>query len=637
MVGTLTLVILGLPLLTAVGLAVAPRFVPERAAYVLAPVTTSLVALIALVLLPHVGESAVIVGIEWFPGAGSMGLVLDVASLCVILAISVSGFFVFLYALADDVRPKPLSWALMLLAWGAANAAFLANHFLGRYVALEIVALCVALLPLVPFRDSAAGIRMSSAIYLLLRLGDAGLLVAILELEAVSGTLFITPALQAGEALRGAPLQVMVVGFVLAVWVKLGGWPFHLWVQAGRRLALAPRLWLYATVVPSLGAYLLYRVTPLLVVSDALQTTVLWMGACSALLAALILTQTNQDRMLAWAGALQSGLILCVAAAGVKYAVWFGLLVLMPVRLLLFLSIDLAKRSRLPWRRVAVALFVLGGLALVALDMLHIWWAGEGDVSSAALFVAEMAVGVMVLWVVRMAWQLWHLEPALQSSDGAAKSRVMRWMAVGGLAAGVLVGGGMFKPLTHNLSRAVDVTLPLPSSWGALWLPSLALAGLALLLGGILGLILGWQRNRWGRVRSPAAVSTRDSPWGLQKGVLKIAQMLHNVVEVDTLEWLLRFVTQTVAKGVKFVGFVEHECLDKWLLGSVAQTVSNGVEAIRFMERECLDQVIHQSVRAVVRAVRIVQRWHTGKLRYNLLWLPAALLLATFLLIIMGG
>ena len=616
MVGALTLAVLGLPLLAGLLVIIAPRFVSTHAVQRLAPMTAGLVALIALALLPYGGESVVIVGAEWFPGAGSMGLALDVSSLCVVLVNSAAGCLVFLYALADDVRPTPLSWTLMLLALGAANAAFLADHFLGRYVALEIVALCVALLPLVEFRDSAAGIRLSSAIYLLLRLGDAGLLVAILELEAVSGTLFITPALQAGEALSGAPLQTMVVGFVLAVWVKLGGWPFHLWVQAGRRLALASRLWLYATLVPSLGAYLLYRVTPLLAVSSALQTTVLWIGAGGALLAALILTQTDQDRMLAYAGALQSGLILCVAAAGVKYAVWFGLLALIPVRLLLFLSVDLAKRRLLPtWRRVTVALFVLGGLALVTLDMLHIWWSGEGGASSAALFVAEMAVGLTALWVIRMAWQLWHLEPALKSADGAAGGRVMRWVVIGGLAGGVLVGGGMFRPLVHSLSRAADVTLPLPSSWWALWLPSFV--PLALLGGGILGLILGWQRNRWVRKGIPvppplgeARKGDRDSAWDLQKGILRTAQMLQSVVEIDILERLLHL---------------------------VAQTVANGVNVISFVERECLDKMVVQSVRAVVRAVRIVQRWHTGKLRYNLLWLPAALLLATFLLIIMGG
>jgi NADH:ubiquinone oxidoreductase subunit 5 (subunit L)/multisubunit Na+/H+ antiporter MnhA subunit len=497
----------------------------------------------------------------------------------------------------------------MLLAWAAAHAAFLANHFLGRYVALEIVALCVALLPLVAFQDSAAGIRLSSAIYLLLRLGDAGLLVAILELEAVSGTLFITPALQAGEVLSGARLQIIVVGFVLAVWVKLGGWPFHLWIQAGRRLALASRLWLYATVVPSLGAYLLYRVTPLLAVSGALQTTVLWIGACGALLAALILTQTDQDRMLAYAGALQGGLVLCVAAAGGKYAVWFGLLTLIPVRLLLFLSIDLAKRSRLlTWRKVTVALFVLGGLAWVTLNMLHIWWTGEGAPSPAALFVAEMAVGVTLLWVIRMAWHLWHLGPVLKGSDSAAGVERIRWLAVGGLAGVVLLGGGMFRPLARSLSRAADATLPLPASWRALWLPSLA--PLALLVGGILGLILEWQRNRWGRARAAAGEGDRDSAWGVQEGILRTAQVLQTVVEIDILERLLHV---------------------------VAQTVANGVNVIRFVERECLDKMVYRSARAVVHAVRIVQRWHTGKLRYNLLWLPVVLVLATFLLIMMGG
>jgi hypothetical protein len=70
-----------------------------------------------------------------------------------------------------------------------------------------------------------------------------------------------------------------------AAWVKLGGWPFHLWSRAGRGLSLASQAWLYATLVPNLGAYLLYRVTPLLAVAGLLRTPLLWLGASCALIA----------------------------------------------------------------------------------------------------------------------------------------------------------------------------------------------------------------------------------------------------------------------------------------------------------------------------------------------------------------
>ena len=56
--------------------------------------------------------------------------------------------------------------ALTLLSVAAAQVAFLAEHFLARYVALEIVALCVALAPLAgdaAFRDTWLGIKRLNA------------------------------------------------------------------------------------------------------------------------------------------------------------------------------------------------------------------------------------------------------------------------------------------------------------------------------------------------------------------------------------------------------------------------------------------------------------------------------------------
>ena len=94
---------------------------------------------------------------------------------------------------------------------------------------------------------------------------------------------------------------------------------------------MASQAWLYATVVPNLGMYLLYRVTPLLPLIGSLQTAALWLGAGGAALAALIaLTQSEPRSALVYVGAAQAGLALFVAAAGLKSAVWVGILVLTP-------------------------------------------------------------------------------------------------------------------------------------------------------------------------------------------------------------------------------------------------------------------------------------------------------------------
>jgi hypothetical protein len=111
---------------------------------------------------------------------------------------------------------------------GRCQRRLLADHFLARYVALEVVALCVSLAPLAEIKSLAAT-HLAWRTYLLLRAGDAGMLAAVILLHDASRTLQIEPALEAGTALGGTQLDWIAAGFALAAWVKLGGWPFHLW------------------------------------------------------------------------------------------------------------------------------------------------------------------------------------------------------------------------------------------------------------------------------------------------------------------------------------------------------------------------------------------------------------------------
>ncbi|HDQ70890.1 MAG TPA: hypothetical protein ENN19_02205, partial [Chloroflexi bacterium] len=305
---------------------------------------TATTALCALLLLPAIGDGPAIV-IEWMPGAGSMTFSLGATGLYAALATSLAVFLVTLARVPHHVERPALSASVILLALSAANAAFLAEHFLARYVALEIAALCIALAPLVEL-EGASGSRAFWFIYLILRLGDAGLLNAILILSEASGTLEIAPALQAGATLDNVRLGWVVAGLLLAVWVKMAGWPFHLWSRFGRKLSLNMHAWLYAIVAPNLGAYLLYRVTPLLALHSPLQAVALWLGAGGAALAMFIaLTQEDIRNVLIYVGAAQAGLLLFTAACALQMAVWLGLMATTLLSLLLFLSSDAGQRN----------------------------------------------------------------------------------------------------------------------------------------------------------------------------------------------------------------------------------------------------------------------------------------------------
>jgi len=650
-VSLLVVGLIALPLLGSALVVVMRRETRSSAVHGATLTATGLTGLCALALLPYAGDS-VAIAIEWLPGTGAMRLSIGATGLYAALVTTWSLFLVLLGTTSSSSERPRLSGVVMLVALGATNVAFLAGHFLARYVALEVVALCIAVALPVEMRGPR-GIRLGWGTYLLLRLGDAGLLTGILILMDASGTLSIGPALEhalssiegVGGALTATRLGLVVAGFVLAVWIKVGGWPFHVWSKYGRRLTLASHAWLYAAVMPNLGMYLLYRTTPLLALTGPLQTAALWLGAGGAALAALVaLTQADLRTALAHLGAVLGGLVLFVAASGVKSAVWMCLLAMTPLRLLLFLTAAVAESpDSLTRRRVAASLFALGGLALTALGLLTVYWARQAGAPLDAL----------------AAWRL------SGSRFGAAKGSETHWtlwVTAGLLGAGTLAGVLTFGPLVRHLSTVSSMVVPdVPT------LPDLLRFGTtapALLVVVVVAMAV-W-RLRW-RSRSTTLASAQSSEeaYDLAEGLARAAQVLHAVIEVGIakqivalavravvdgarvahrvverggLEGLLGRCARTVVNGAGVAHrVVEHGGLEG-LLGRCARVVGDGAAATqRVVEREGLEGQLRGSVRSLLVASKGLQRRHTGRLRRNLLWMAISLLLAILLVLLYGG
>jgi formate hydrogenlyase subunit 3/multisubunit Na+/H+ antiporter MnhD subunit len=624
--------VVGLPLLAS-GLIVTilRRPLVTRCAALTAVAST---ALCAVVLASYAPDASLVIA-EWLPGAGPMGLTAGASGLYTALATTLG-----LLLILPSASASPTATAALLLALAGTNAALLADHFLLRYVALEIAALCILLAPAAeksaPTAESPAPTVDASVRggYLLLRLGDAGLLAAILTLWHAAGTLHIDPALEAGRALAATHLNWALAGLVLAVWVKLGGWPFHSWSQTGRRLSLASQAWLYATVVPNLGAYLLYRITPLLAYARPVQAVALWMGAIGALLAVLLaLAQREPRAAMIHVGAAQGGLVLIVAAAGVESAVWLGLLALTPLRLLLFLTADAAQKanSTIP-RRVATGLLAFGGLALLAFNLVTLWWTRE-SISATALFIAQVAAVLAGLWPVGAVFQ-----PRTRSSD-RARLRIdtirrnhgcgVRWAAIGLLSATILAGGLAFGLLVRF---AIDVTHATPLATPTLHTLTTSLP--ALLIAAVLTIML-WQLRRRS---TPANISQRSNreAWDSEKGLARVAETLHSLIEIAILERTITWAKRTLTNSARAVWIVEHGILEGMIDRSV-QAVTDGARiAYRTIEQEGLEGILRHAASAALALGRRMQRWHTGRLRRNLLWVPVALALAILVLAVYG-
>lgn len=605
MVNLLVVSLIALPLLGSVLIAGMLRHIRSSTAHYVTLAVTGVTGVCVLALLPYSG-SAPVLALNWLPGTGPMEIALGVTGLYAVLVTVWMLFFTLLGTISRREEFQPLSGAVTLLALAAICVALLTEHFLARYVALEVVALCIVLVLLIELPRSA-GFGLAWRSYLLLRLGDAGLLVAILILMDASGTLKIGPALEAGGTLDATGRGWVVIGFILAAWVKLGGWPFHLWSRPGRQIMLVSQAWIYAAVMPNLGIYLLYRVAPLLALAGPLQTAALWLGASGALLAALVtLTQADQRTALVYLGAAQGGLVLFIAASGVSPAVWLSLLVITPLRPLLFLAAEAAQNSVSPTRcRVAAWLFALGGLALTAFSLLTTWWARQVGAPLDAQFVAEATVALVGVWVARAAWRL------SQSWSGVSpETRVhwTQWMTVGLLSTVVLAGGLFFEPLAQYLvaasGKAPLTILALPALLRyALTAPAVWVV--ILLAWGV------WRLQQRSKLTPLVSTQPPEEAYDLEEGLVRAAQALHAVIEVGLLEQVLVLVVRVVVvDGARF--------------------------SYRVVEQEGLEGLLRRSVRAALALGQSLQRWHTGRLRHNLLWVSVSLVLAVLALVLYG-
>jgi len=328
LVGALALPLIGTIILVGAGKRLGHGSQQRRLATLLAGIATlSLLGLLAYQdyeVLLHV----------WLPSAGPMSLHLGGLGGRAALATSA----LLLLGLLFSPPADRTSWALLLTALSAANISFLAGDFLTRYVALEILGLGIALAPLAEGLQN--GMRKAKEIYLFLRLGDVGLLIAILVLMEAGGTLVIADALDAGARLSGAPLGWVVGGMLTAVWVKTGAWPFHRWQAAADDLSPLTGAWLYGLAMPNLGLYLLYRITPLLALNPLFGRLTLGLS-CVGIFAVTgrLLGRRSWSQLPVHMNAALGCVALGIAATGRQGVLAWLLLIATPLRLAVWLTV----------------------------------------------------------------------------------------------------------------------------------------------------------------------------------------------------------------------------------------------------------------------------------------------------------
>jgi hypothetical protein len=289
--------------------------------------------------------------------------------------------------------------------------------------------------------------------------------------------------------------------------------------------------------------------------------------------------------------------------------------------LLLFLAADAAQNAGSAIsRRAATGLLVFGGLALLAFNLVTLWWARE-SIPATVLFLAQVAAVPAGLWPVGAVSQ-----PRARFGN---RSYGFRWATIGLLSFLVLAGGLAFGSLTRFAADVTHATPPATPSLQSLT-PSLP----ALLVAVALTTLL-WQLRRR---PMPAALfqETGRDMWDSEKGLARVAGTLHTVIEVAFLERAITWGKRAVTDGANIVWVVEHGVLEGAIERSVQAVMRGAGVAHRTIEREGLEGVLRHAVSGVLALGRRMRRWHTGRLRRNLLWVPIALALAIIALVVYG-
>jgi hypothetical protein len=171
----------------------------------------------------------------------------------------------WIYLIKSELGQVSLRFHSIVLSIGLAFGfiSFFSGQFMIRYIALEIVGLCVALSTITSL-TSISEFKQFGFVFLILRTGDIGLWISILILQNQTQSLDISEMINAASQLPLSNQAWVLAGFLLAVFVKTAIWPFGSWLQFSGTKKQNFVNWIPEILMPSLGLYLLYRVIPVI-------------------------------------------------------------------------------------------------------------------------------------------------------------------------------------------------------------------------------------------------------------------------------------------------------------------------------------------------------------------------------------
>lgn len=217
-----------------------------------------------------------------------------------------------------------------------------ANNFFMLFVGWEGVGLCSYLLIGFWFEKGAEGTanaRAAKKAFIVNRVGDFGMLMAIFLMAAAFGSLDFDVVFQQAAAAPPQTLLAITLFLLLAVAGKSAQLPLFVWLPDAMAGPTPVSALIHAATMVTAGVYLVVRSQTLFLASPTSAAVVMWVGTLTAILGALVATsQYDIKKVLAYSTISQLGYMVAAAGMGAWVAAMFHLTTHAFFKALLFLA-----------------------------------------------------------------------------------------------------------------------------------------------------------------------------------------------------------------------------------------------------------------------------------------------------------
>ena len=603
-------------------------------------------------------------GSEWV----KLGWVLDPLAAVMLVMVTFVGLLIFIYSVAYMHHDENFTrfFCFLSLFAGAMLGLLIANSLLLLFMCWEVVGLTSYLLIGFWYERPAAAAAAKKA-FITTRIGDLGLLLGMVWLYGQTGTLLFYD--HGAGCMEHGPLSLLtgktLTGIALLIFCgavgKSGQLPLHVWLPDAMEGPTPVSALIHAATMVAAGVYLVARVYPLTSLSTNALTVITWVGALTAIFAALVaVAQDDIKRILAYSTVSQLGyMMMGIGVGGVAVGV-FHLIAHAFFKALLFLGAgsvihglmgeqDIREMGGIrKWMPVTFATYAVGTLALCGFPLFFSgFWSKDAilhaaygwNVSRIPFYLGAVGALLTAFYMTRQVCYVFFgarrrgpvAEPVVPAetaasdpSEAAHESPSPMTVPLMLLAVFAVLLGFIATPAWPWLQAFLELR-PARFDFGQLAedsLPALMVVSSLLVFA---GLYLGW----WMYGRRP--IRHAGDPDALERLQPALFHALHKGFYIDQLYALtILRLAWWMANLANFV--------DRWIWSGIPLAVSALVQGVGFvdssLDRWVVNKGFDEGCNGVAGGGRLLARLQNGLIQNYLRLLGAAVAALAFFLLL---